>query len=176
MDIGILVEQRRWGELVPHGIAAGLCAGLGFGLAQIIISAVQQEDALVPFRLVASLGLGPQALQPRATTGLVIAVGTAVHLALAALFGVVFLALLAMLFQLSARSWLLIAYGLLFGFLLWEVNFLAILPRLYPDLTHQFGLADQFWNGIVVYTLVYGPVLALYVIIVRPGVLSDWKG
>lgn len=126
MDVGILVEQRRWRELVPHGLAAGLGAGLGLGLVQIMISAAQQEDARVPFRLVASLALGPQALQPRAPTTQLMTVGTAVHLALAALFGGVFVALLAMLFQLGARSWLLVAYGLLFGFLLWEVNFLAI--------------------------------------------------
>jgi hypothetical protein len=175
MDIGIPVEERRWRKLILHGIAAGICAGMALGLVQFVISAAQQQGALSPFRLVASLALGAIAFQPQTPTALLMTVGTVLHLALAALFGVVFVALLALAFQLSARTWMLIGYGLLFGFLLWEVNFLAILPGLYPDLVSHFGLVGQVWNGIVAYTLVYGPLLALYMALMRPCVLSDWN-
>ncbi len=175
MDVGITVEERRWHEIVPHGIAAGLCAGITLGLAQLVIAAAREEGALTPFRLVASLLLGPETLQSDDSPALVIMVGAAVHFALAALFGIVFVILLAFTFQLSVRSWILLGYGLLFGFLLWEVNFLAILPGLYPDLTDRFGVAGQVWKGIVAYTFVFGPTLALYVAVTRPGVLGDWK-
>ena len=175
MDIGILVEQRRWRELLPHGIAAGLCGGVALGLVQFLIAAARNEDALTPFRLVAFLALGPEALHPETSTALVMVVGILIHLTLAALFGVLFASLLALWFQLSARRWLLIGYGLLFGFLLWEINFMAILPGIYPELADNFGLADQIWNGIVAYTLVYGPALALYMALARPGVLTNWK-
>jgi|GEM_PF-784614 len=176
MNIGIPVEERRWHRLVPHGILAGLCAGVTLGLVQFVISAAREEDAITPFRLVASLALGTDALDDDVSTALVIVVGTALHFALAALFGVVFVVLLALTFQLSSRRWVLIGYGLLFGFLMWEVNFLAILPGLYPDLTDRIEFTGQIWKGIVAYILVFGPTLALYLAVRRPGVLADWKG
>lgn len=174
MDVGVPVEERRWGALVPHGIAAGLCAGVALGIAQFVIAAAQRESALMPFRLVASLVLGQTAFEPETSTALVMVVAALLHLALAALFGVLFVVLLALVFQLSARGWMLILYGLLFGFLLWEVNFMAILPGLYPELVSRFGLVGQIWKGIVAYTFIYGPALGLYVIATRPGVLASW--
>jgi hypothetical protein len=175
MDVGIPVEMRRWSRLVPHGIAAGLAGGVALGLVQFVIAAGREQGAITPFRLVASLVLGDDALDPATSAALAIAVGTALHFALAALFGVLFLVGLAFTYQLSARRWLLICYGVLFGFLLWEVNFLAILPSLYSDLTAQRQFSGQIWSGIVAYSVVYGPALAIYVSIVRPGVLADWR-
>lgn len=175
MDVGITVEERRWHLLVLHGLAAGLCAGITLALAQFVITAAQQEGALAPFRLVASLALGTEALRSDASTAIVIAIGSLIHFAAAAFFGVVFVILLALTFQLSARGWILTGYGVLFGFLLWEINFLAILPGLYPELTRRIEFDTQIWKGIVAYTLVYGPTLALYIAARRPGVLADWK-
>ena len=43
-----------------------------------------------------------------------------------------------------------------------------------PELTPRLDLPTQLWNGIVSYCLVYGPVLAAYVIRVRPGMLDQW--
>ncbi len=174
MDVGITVEERSWPELLPHGAAAGLLAGVALGLVQFVISAGLQEGALTPFRLVASLAIGPLAFQPGTSTALVMLTGGALHLALAALFGTLFVAFLALTFQLSARTWVLVGYGLLFGFLLYEVNFLAVLPGLYPELAVRFGVTNQLWKGIVAYTLVYGPALGGYVAATRPGVRSRW--
>lgn len=175
MHVGIIVEERRWREIIPQGIIGGLIAGVALGVAQFFIAAARQEGALTPFRLVASLVLGSRALDPDVSTALVIVVGATLHLVLAAAFGVVFAVLLALSFQLSARPWLLVLYGLLFGFLLWEVNFLAILPPLYPELTARIEFSSQIWKGIVAYTFVYGPVLAIYLAAARPGVRADWR-
>lgn len=175
MDTGIAVEERRWRDVVPHGLRAGLYAGIVLGAAQLLISAVQREGSLTPFRLASALALGPGALRSEAPAALVIGVGGVLHLGLAALFGIVFLALLALTFQLSARAWVLAGYGLLFGFLLWEINFLALLPTLFPDLIPHFSLRNQIWKGIAAYTLIYGPALALYTMSRRPGVLCDWR-
>ncbi|MND05812.1 hypothetical protein D3C83_268220 [compost metagenome] len=57
---------------------------------------------------------------------------------------------------------------------MWEVNFLAVLPVIAPELAGRLDLATQLWNGIVSYSLVYGPVLAAYAIRVRPGMLDSW--
>jgi hypothetical protein len=68
----------------------------------------------------------------------------------------------------------MLLYGILFGVTVWEVDFLALLPVLAPRLTTQLDLPTQLWNGIVSYSLVYGPALAAYGIWVRPGVLDRW--
>lgn len=175
MQTGIPVEEQRWRLLLPHGVAAGLVAGIALGSAQFLIAAARDEEALTPLRLIASLLLGQSALDPNESTALVIGVGVVLHLLLAAAFGALFVALLALTFQLSARRWLLIGYGFLFGFILWEVNFLAILPLVYSGLISRIELSGQIWEGIVAYSLVYGPVLALYISIARPGVLTDWR-
>jgi hypothetical protein len=99
---------------------------------------------------------------------------TVLHLLLSITFGVAFLGGLALTFQLSARPLLMVLYGTLFGVAVWEINFLAVLPAIAPELTGRLDLATQLWNGIVSYSLVYGPVLAMYIIWVRPGMLDQW--
>lgn len=178
MDVGILVEQRSGKTIITHGIAAGIVGGLALGLVQFVIAAAHGEDAVEPFRLVSSLVLGEEAIagdSPTYSTALVIVVGALLHFGMSALFGVAFMGLLALLYQLSARTPLLIAYGFVFGFFLWEINFMAIMPAFFPDLKDEFGLSGQVWKGIVAYTLVYGPVLACYVAATRRGVLTDWR-
>ncbi len=118
--------------------------------------------------------VGPEALAPTFPSGASLALGTVIHLLLSVLFGVTFLTALALTFQLSARAPLLLLYGVLFAFLVWEVNFLAVLPVIAPDLRGRVDLATQLWNGILSYSLVYGPLLAVYVILVRPGTLDRW--
>jgi hypothetical protein len=56
----------------------------------------------------------------------------------------------------------------------WEINFLAVLPTIAPELAGRLDLATHLWNGIASYSLVYGPALAAYVIRVRPGMLDQW--
>lgn len=175
MDVGIPVEKQDWRTLLQQGIVAGLVAGIALGLAQFMIAAAREEPALTPLRVVASLLLGQSALESSTSTALVIILGTVLHILLSIVFGVVFVAILALTFQLSARRWLLIGYGFLFGFILWEVNFLAILPVVYPALISRVELTGQIWEGIVSYSLVYGPALALYMSFARPGVLTDWR-
>ena len=175
MNVGIPVEQKRWPLLLRKGAAAGFAAGVALGLVQFLIAAAREESALLPLRTVASLLLGQSALTSGESTALVIIVGVALHLVLSIIFGLVFVTVLALTFQLSARRWLLFVYGFLFGFLLWEVNFLAILPLVYPALTSRVELSGHIWEGIVAYSLVYGPALALYISSARPGVLTDWR-
>ena len=118
---------------------------------------------------------GPDAVDPAFPLGAALLLGSAIHFVLAAGFGVVFVGLLALTFQLSARSWLLILYGSIFGFVIWEINFLAVVPTLFPFLVGRIDVATQLWNGVLSYVVIYGPVLAAYVIVVRPGVIDDWR-
>jgi hypothetical protein len=103
-----------------------------------------------------------------------VALGTVIHLVLSVTFGVAFLVGLALAFQLSARPLLTLVYGVGFAVAVWEVNFLGVVPLVAPELRGRLDLATQLWNGIASYSLVYGPVLAGYVIRTRPGVLDRW--
>jgi hypothetical protein len=82
--------------------------------------------------------------------------------------------LLSLTYQLSARAWLLVIYGSIFGFVIWELDFLVAVPTFFPFLASQIDLATQLWNGVLSYVFIFGPVLALYVIAVRPSVVDDW--
>jgi len=157
-----------------HGARAGLLAGLALGVVEIVASAVLTREPLLPFQFAAGLLVGPEALAPAFPAAASVALGTVIHLLLSTLLGVAFLAGLALTFQLSARPPLMVLYGVLFGVTVWEVNFLALAPLIAPELTGRLDLATQLWNGIASYCLVYGPVLAVYVIGVRPGVLDRW--
>jgi hypothetical protein len=97
-----------------------------------------------------------------------------IHALLSVLFGVTFLGALALTFQLSARPGLLLVYGVVFALAVWEVNFMAVLPVIAPGLRGRIDLATQLWNGLLSYCLIYGPLLAVYVIVVRPGTLERW--
>jgi hypothetical protein len=157
-----------------HGTRAGLLAGLALGLVEILASAVLRADPWLPFEFAAAIVVGPEALSPGFPLAASVMLGTVIHVLLSVAFGVGFLAALALTFQLSARPYLMLLYGALFGVAVWEVDFLAVLPAIAPALTGRLDLATQLWNGIVSYCLVYGPVLAAYVIWVRPGMLDRW--
>jgi hypothetical protein len=157
-----------------HGARAGLLAGVALGAVEIAASSVLSDDPWLPFNFAAALLVGPEALLPAFPLAASLALGAVLHVLLSIVFGVAFLGGLALTFQLSARPSLMVLYGMLFGVTVWEINFLAVLPVIAPELTRRLDLATQLWNGIVSYCLVYGPVLAAYVIRIRPGMLDQW--
>jgi hypothetical protein len=168
------VERRdRW-EVVRHGTFAGLLAGFALGSAEIVASTALRGDPWLPFDFAVAIVVGPDALAPQFPVAASVALGTVIHTCLSVLFGVMFLSALTLTFQLSARSWLIALYGVVFALSVWEVNFLAALPLIAPGLKGRIDIATQLWNGIVSYSLVYGPVLAAYVVWIRPGMLDRW--
>jgi hypothetical protein len=170
----VRVERRDTWELLSHGIAAGLVAGVGLGVVEVIASTLLRGDPWLPFDFAAAVVVGPEALVPTFPVAASLALGTVIHTLLSVLFGVTFLTALALTFQLSARPGLLLVYGVVFALAVWEVNFMAVLPVIAPGLRGRIDLATQLWNGLVSYSLVYGPLLAVYVIAVRPGTLDRW--
>ena len=171
---GVPVERRDSWEVATHGARAGLVAGVALGLIEIAASTILRGDPWLPFDFAAAIVVGPDALAPAFPLAASLALGTVLHVLLSLVFGVAFVGGLALTFQLSARPLLMVLYGMLFGVIVWEINFLAALPVIAPELTRRLDLATQLWNGIVSYGLVYGPVLAVYVIRVRPGMLDQW--
>jgi hypothetical protein len=173
--MAVIVEKRDIDTVVVHGSIAGLVAGLVLGVTTVIGSVLLTGSASAPFRFAAAFIAGPDALDPGFPLGAALLLGSAIHLALAAVFGVVFVGLLALTHQLSARSWLLILYGSVFGFGIWEIDFLVAVPTFFPFLVGRIDFATQLWNGVLSYVFVYGPTLAVYVVAVRPGVIDDWR-
>jgi hypothetical protein len=171
----VTVEQRDIDTVVVHGSLAGLLAGLVLGVTTIFTTLVLTGSASWPFRFAASFVAGADALDPGFPLGAALLLGSAIHFGLAAVFGVVFVGLLALTYQLSARSLLLILYGSVFGFGLWEIDFLVAVPTFFPFLVGRIDFATQLWNGVLSYVFVYGPVLGAYVIVFRPGVIDDWR-
>lgn len=171
---GVPVERRDPWELAVHGARAGLLAGLALGAVEIAASTVLRGDPWLPFDFAAAIIVGPEALGPTFPLAASVTLGAVLHTLLSVILGTVFLGALALTFQLGARPWLMLVYGTLFGVTVWEVNFLAVLPVIAPELTGRLDLTTQLWNGIASYALVYGPVLAAYVISVRPGMLDRW--
>ncbi|MCC6179084.1 MAG: hypothetical protein IT305_27555 [Chloroflexi bacterium] len=169
------VEVRHAGEMLRHGIFAGLVAGAVLMGEEVVATVLLGGAPSEPFRLITSAFYGLQTLEPTFPLWMALVIGLAVHFALAVAFGVFFIWIVAFFYQLSARFPLLLLYGVLFGLALWELNVLTILLLILPDLAPRFGLADQVWNGIVAYGLAYGLVLGAYIAVVRPGVVGDWR-
>jgi len=171
---GVRVERRDPWEVVSHGTLAGLIAGLGLGFVAIVASTLLRGDPWLPFDFATAIVVGPEALAPTFPVAASLALGMVIHALLSVLFGVTFLGALALTFQLSARPGLLLVYGVVFALAVWEVNFMAVLPVIAPGLRGRIDLATQLWNGLLSYCLIYGPLLAVYVIVVRPGTLERW--
>jgi hypothetical protein len=171
---GVAVERRDPWELTVHGARAGLLAGLALGATEILASTVLRGDPRLPFDFPVAILVGPQALRPSFPLAESLVLGTLLHVVLSVVLGVAFLTGLALTYQLSARPLLVLLYGVLFGFLVWEVDFLALLPLIAPNLTRILDVTTQLWNGIGSHCLIYGLLLAAYVVRVRPGVLDRW--
>lgn len=152
------------GRLLRHGIIGGLLAGLAFIIAEMIINTALGKPGFGPPRLIASIVLGKAALMPAYPAAKAIIIGFIVHFILAALFGVIVLAVLGVVRgvvpRLMASPSLLVLYGAVAGCLLWVVNFLLIAPRVFP----QFTMVNQFWNGFIAHTVFFGLVLGGYLV------------
>ena len=149
---------------VPDGITAGVIAGTVWLVAQIAVSIRDGAPVLSPFRLIASIALGPAALSSGYPVVSILAVGIGVHLILSAAYGVAAFLLLARTRRLDTRPWFLLAFGAVFGALPWALNFLVLGSIVF----RQFVVVDQIWNGVFAHVVCFGCVLGGYALIVRP--------
>ncbi|MBI4319476.1 MAG: hypothetical protein HY675_13390 [Chloroflexi bacterium] len=153
------IERRSSSDLLVHGIIGGIVAGIVFAIFEMAAAATMGLSFFDPVRLIASLAIGTQALSPAFPLATAVITGLVVHLVLSAVYGVIFVYLLALTNQISTSVGLLLLFGTIFGLALWVVNFLIIAPIFWP----QFTMVDQFWNGFVAHTFFYGTVIGWYV-------------
>lgn len=115
-----------------EGLSFGLVAGVLFATMQIAGSAMMGQAPLMPLRMFASVLVGHGAMQSP-SLGSVVVVGILVHLILSAGFGLIYGIVNARLSSKTETSWgRQTALGLLFGAMLWLVNFQIVARILYP--------------------------------------------
>ena len=161
----ITINNRPHTEDSPMmpGIVGGVIAGIAFALAEMVINAMLGKPFPGPLRLISSMALGTEALDPGYRLTKAGAMGLVIHVILSGLYGAIF-ARLATLFNLHrAPAKYLIVSGSLFGLGLWVVSFLIIVPITFE----QFTQVNQFWNGFVAHTFFYGTVLGWLVASLR---------
>jgi uncharacterized membrane protein YagU involved in acid resistance len=161
--MNMVTDRPTTRQLFQHGIVGGIIAGIVFVLAEMLINVALGKPFLGPLRLISSILLGTQATAPTYSLFGAVVVGLIVHLILAAIFGVIFVYLLAWTGQFSATTEWLLLYGSVYGLALWVVNFHIIAPLLFP----QFGQVNEFWNGFFIRTFFYGTVIGAYIAIVH---------
>jgi hypothetical protein len=151
-------DQRRENmHPIADGILAGLGAGSVFIVAQMIISAALTKPFLDPLRIISTMLLGRQALDPSYSFATAVVVGLIFNIVLSGLFGLIFVFIL-MVTNVPRASGPVIAWGFFYGIALWLVNFCIIAPGVFP----QFSQFNQFWNGFVAHSVFYGAVLGLF--------------
>jgi hypothetical protein len=144
-------SRQRTRHPVADGVLAGLGAGGVFIVAEMIINAVLGKPFFGPLRLIGSIVLGPQALDPSYPFRSAIISGLIVHLVLSIVFSFVFL-FLVITAKLSRGTSELMLLGFAYGVILWIVNFYLIAPKAFP----QFANVTPFWNGFLAHSVFYG--------------------
>jgi hypothetical protein len=147
------IEQR---QSIRVGVVWGLVVGLFFAILEMIGAAAMGQSALAPWRAFASVVLGRQALTT-APLGTAFIVGVIAHFALSAIYGVAYALLSGALPKPTRQSFgQQAAVGLVFGVVLYVLNFHVIAPALYP----WFREANQAWQ-FVLHTIFFGLPLGL---------------
>lgn len=124
------IEATRWSA--SRGARFGAAAGLIFGVAATIGAILVGYSGLMPLRLSSSILLG-QAAMAEASTGTVIVVGLIVHFAVSIYWGLLFgLTHDRFIGRLRMRNPARLSLGVLFGFLVYLVNFHVIARFFYP--------------------------------------------
>lgn len=113
-------------------VISGVMAGLVFATFEILAAAALQGAAATPFRMIAAIVIGAEALDPSYSVTVAVMTGMGVHLVLSVLFTAVFAAMLAIIATLvgaeSVTRGNLAFTGVAFGIALWMVNFQVVAP------------------------------------------------
>ncbi|RJP74662.1 MAG: hypothetical protein C4524_12645 [Candidatus Zixiibacteriota bacterium] len=139
---------------LSQGALFGFFAGILFGSVEIVASGIQGIVVLQPMRYAAGVVLGETAFTLPPLPAAVI--GIAVHLALSALFGLIYGWIMAGMPREIRSRWRTQApLGAFYGFMLWLVNFQIIARIAYP-----WFLDTAHWPQFILHAVFYGLPLA----------------
>jgi hypothetical protein len=166
--MAIAAQPRE--QLLLTGIVGGIVAGVVFAMAEMVMSLAMGGPFLAPLQMIGAIALGPSVLPPAVATVSTVIVGLIVHMTLSAMYGVIFVYVLALGNQLNTSTGRLLLYGSIFGLALWVINFLLISQFIaFPWFFHG---ANQFWMGFIAHTFFFGTVIGGYVAAVRPRLVA----
>jgi uncharacterized membrane protein YagU involved in acid resistance len=144
-----VVTHVRFG--LGHVVTAGILAGLLFAIFEMVAAAVLMGPAafFMPLRMIGAIVLGEAALDPAYSLVVAGTTGIIVHMVLSLVFVLIFAAVISP----DAAPRILAFAGIVFGTLLWLVNFYLIAPLMgwmwLPEQTNpvvQF-IAHAFFFG-----------------------------
>jgi hypothetical protein len=143
------------GAVLTRGAVAGLAGGLLFALANMWYADAHGKPLVAPFLAISTIFHGtdmPVMSQPDVIAGLV------THLGLSLLFGMVF-AVGVTLLRLATRPLLLLGAGLVYGLVLYVVNFQIIARVAFPWLVNPKGPNQLFelWIHPIAFGLLLVP-------------------
>lgn len=128
-----LEKSTPWSP--AHGLLYGIAAGGVFALAELVASAVSGGtlQAAGPFRLAASVVLGQRAVAGQVPAATVVLVGLAVHLGITAFWGLLYSYLDSLMTpDVRPSSAFQSASGMLFGLLVWLIDFQFVARGYFP--------------------------------------------
>lgn len=140
---------------VQVGAIAGLAGGVAMMLAGLLLSLVSGQSIWLPLRCIAALVLGAAAMADSGLHLAPVAVGTAIHLLTAVVFGILFRLVCQRIGHPPTRAGVPLLLGLAYGLLLWLIAIVCIVPRL------DTWLAEIAPLTFFLQHLVYGGVLGL---------------
>ena len=154
------------GERITRGSIAGLVAGLVFLVATMGYATTKGLPAVAPMIDISTIFHGQDRPVPNPDN---VVVGLVLHLTLSVAYGVVFAVLVSML---PRRALIVLAAGVLYGLLLYVVNFQIFGRTLFPWFTNPEG-PDQGFEVFI--HAVFGLLLAPFLIGRRQpeGVVAD---
>ena len=156
--------ESRWEQLdvrwvFAQGILGGLAAGVVFGVAEMVAMVLHGHSVYTWIQLVAAIFFGNQVLGSGQITPQVLLVAIGTHLALSATYGIILALLAAVGLAATASARPLLLAGMIWGVVLWFLNFFVIAPFAFP----WFDTADvatQFVTHVFFFGLPLGLFLA----------------
>ncbi len=149
------LEIEDIGERITRGAIAGIVAGLVFLIATMGYVTTQGKPAVAPMIDISTIFHGQDQPVPSSDN---VVIGLVTHLTLSIAFGVVF-GLLALL--IPRRAVIVLSAGVVYGLLLYVVNFQIFGRTLFPWFTDPNG-PDQGFEVLI--HAVFGLVLAPFLI------------
>jgi hypothetical protein len=129
---------------VSTGAAAGLIAGIAFVVAQMaLVWLVDGQSPWAPPHLIAAMVLGPEILPPADFSLPATLVALAIHLPLAALYGIAIGALVSH-FTLGPA----LGAGMLAGIAIYGLHFRLVVPSLFPWFVDARGPVTLFTHAL----------------------------
>ena len=130
----------------PAAVIGGFVAGAVFLIIELFAMRVAGRSLWVPLRMIAAIAMGRDALQAAPSAPGVVVVALVTHLVLSILFAVILAAIMAP-FRLGASVGLASLVGVVFGVLLYVINFHGM-TYLFPWFADARGWAT-FLNHVL---------------------------